>query len=86
MQKQLNQSKYRLHQTAAFLSPCPNLNKPFHQAEHAALPATPASQVPEPRASWWRGFTALLSQRVSFSLIDAGRVSSAYVLFPFSPL
>eukprot|EP00983_Pelagomonas_calceolata_P017363 544738-Pelagomonas_calceolata.AAC.6 len=30
-------------------------------------------------ASWWRGFKALLSQCVPFSLIDVGRVSSAYV-------
>eukprot|EP00983_Pelagomonas_calceolata_P026118 820583-Pelagomonas_calceolata.AAC.1 len=29
-------------------------------------------------ALWWRGFTALPSQCVPFSLIDVGRVSSAY--------
>eukprot|EP00983_Pelagomonas_calceolata_P050062 1141788-Pelagomonas_calceolata.AAC.1 len=34
-------------------------------------------------ASWWRGPTALLSRCVSFSLIDVGRVSSAYVVFLF---
>eukprot|EP00983_Pelagomonas_calceolata_P048797 1141214-Pelagomonas_calceolata.AAC.1 len=31
-------------------------------------------------SSWWRGLTALLSQCVSFSLIDVGRLSSAYEL------
>eukprot|EP00983_Pelagomonas_calceolata_P057611 1145147-Pelagomonas_calceolata.AAC.3 len=55
---------------------------------------TSRSQVMEPGASnnppdphwgilfvalWWRGFKALLSQYVPFSLIDVGRVSSAYV-------
>eukprot|EP00983_Pelagomonas_calceolata_P075422 1153006-Pelagomonas_calceolata.AAC.5 len=34
-------------------------------------------------ASWWRGFKALLSQCVPFSLIDIGRVYSAYVVFLF---
>eukprot|EP00983_Pelagomonas_calceolata_P078469 1154267-Pelagomonas_calceolata.AAC.1 len=34
-------------------------------------------------ASWWRGPTVLLSQCVSFSSIDVGRVSSAYVVFLF---
>eukprot|EP00983_Pelagomonas_calceolata_P017768 557650-Pelagomonas_calceolata.AAC.2 len=34
-----------------------------------------------PLPTWWRGFTALLSQCVSFSLIDIGRVSSAYIVF-----
>eukprot|EP00983_Pelagomonas_calceolata_P127711 1161437-Pelagomonas_calceolata.AAC.5 len=34
-------------------------------------------------ALWWRGLTALLSQCVSFSLIDVGRVSSAYIVFLF---
>eukprot|EP00983_Pelagomonas_calceolata_P071559 1151300-Pelagomonas_calceolata.AAC.1 len=29
---------------------------------------------------WWRGLTALLSQCVSFSLIDVGRGSSAYAV------
>eukprot|EP00983_Pelagomonas_calceolata_P080024 1154959-Pelagomonas_calceolata.AAC.4 len=29
-------------------------------------------------ASWWRGLMALLSQCVSYSLIEVGRVSSAY--------
>eukprot|EP00983_Pelagomonas_calceolata_P047844 1140813-Pelagomonas_calceolata.AAC.5 len=32
-------------------------------------------------ALWWRGLTALPSQCVYFSLIDVGRVSSAYVAF-----
>eukprot|EP00983_Pelagomonas_calceolata_P081462 1155590-Pelagomonas_calceolata.AAC.1 len=32
-------------------------------------------------APWWRRFKALLSQCVPFSLIDVGRVSSAYVVF-----
>eukprot|EP00983_Pelagomonas_calceolata_P045398 1139723-Pelagomonas_calceolata.AAC.2 len=40
---------------------------------------TSDSQVLEP-AWWWRGLTALLSQRAFFSLIDVRRVSSAYVL------
>eukprot|EP00967_Tisochrysis_lutea_P105795 scaffold161545_cov15-Tisochrysis_lutea.AAC.1 len=35
-------------------------------------------------AFWWRGLTALLSQCVSFSLIDVGRVSSAYAILFFS--
>eukprot|EP00983_Pelagomonas_calceolata_P076315 1153376-Pelagomonas_calceolata.AAC.3 len=34
-------------------------------------------------ASWWRGFKALLSQCVPFSLIDVGKASSAYVVFLF---
>eukprot|EP00983_Pelagomonas_calceolata_P042677 1138602-Pelagomonas_calceolata.AAC.2 len=46
-------------------------------------------ELPDPHysllfvASWWRGLTALLSQCVSSSLIDVGRVSSAYVVFSF---
>jgi len=32
---------------------------------------------------WWRGLTALLSQCVSFSFADVGRVSSAYIIFIF---
>eukprot|EP00983_Pelagomonas_calceolata_P090219 1157393-Pelagomonas_calceolata.AAC.9 len=31
-------------------------------------------------ALWWRGFKALLSQCVPFSLIGVGRVSPAYVV------
>eukprot|EP00983_Pelagomonas_calceolata_P045099 1139554-Pelagomonas_calceolata.AAC.1 len=38
---------------------------------------TSCSRVMEP-ASWWRGLMALLSQCVSFSLNDVGRISSAY--------
>eukprot|EP00983_Pelagomonas_calceolata_P131834 1161814-Pelagomonas_calceolata.AAC.8 len=34
---------------------------------------------------WWR-LTALLSQCVSFSLIDEGRVSSTYAILLFFPL
>eukprot|EP00983_Pelagomonas_calceolata_P068221 1149816-Pelagomonas_calceolata.AAC.5 len=34
------------------------------------------------RSSWWRGLTALLSQCVSFSLVDVGRVSSAEEQLP----
>eukprot|EP00983_Pelagomonas_calceolata_P004271 139255-Pelagomonas_calceolata.AAC.1 len=44
---------------------------------------TSRSQVMEP-ALWWRGFKAPPSQCVPFSLIDLGRVSSAYVVFLFS--
>eukprot|EP00983_Pelagomonas_calceolata_P066733 1149181-Pelagomonas_calceolata.AAC.1 len=32
-------------------------------------------------ASWWRGVKPLLSQCVSFSSYDIGRVSSAYIVF-----
>eukprot|EP00983_Pelagomonas_calceolata_P044694 1139414-Pelagomonas_calceolata.AAC.1 len=48
-----------------------------------------SNNPPDPRwpfffaALWWRRLTALLSQCVSFSLIDVGRVSSAYVVFLF---
>eukprot|EP00983_Pelagomonas_calceolata_P127419 1161401-Pelagomonas_calceolata.AAC.19 len=41
--------------------------------------------VKGPRELGWRGVTALLSQCVSFSLIDVGRVSSAYIVFLFFP-
>eukprot|EP00983_Pelagomonas_calceolata_P065218 1148493-Pelagomonas_calceolata.AAC.4 len=59
---------------------------------------TSRSQVMEPGASsnpldpqkhfyltalWWRGLTALLSQCVSFSLIDVGRDPCAYGVYLF---
>eukprot|EP00983_Pelagomonas_calceolata_P047852 1140819-Pelagomonas_calceolata.AAC.4 len=51
------------------------------QACYAAARCKLLVNLETPYKSWWRGLTALLSQCASFSLIDAGRVSSAYVVF-----
>eukprot|EP00983_Pelagomonas_calceolata_P002673 88728-Pelagomonas_calceolata.AAC.1 len=50
-----------------------------------------SSNPPDPHehfyftALWWRGLTALLSQCVSFPLIDVGRDPSAYAVFSSCP-